>query len=343
MKVVAYSIKPFEKEFLAKANQKKHDITLISNPLGPDTAIFAQGKDAVVVFTNDDVSAPVVEKLADLGIKYIATRSAGTDHIDKDAAGKRGIKLANVPAYSPQAIAEHTAALALSLSRHIVKADQHSHHFDFKLDELIGFNFFGKTVGLIGLGHIGHATAAIFKGLGCKVIAYDVVTPADTQGIEMVSLEELLKTADVISLHAPLTPQTRHLINKDTIALMKPGVMLLNTSRGALVDTAAAVDALEQGRIGYLGLDVYENEKGLFFEDHERDTNHDPLLARLMAHPNVIVTPHQAFLTNEALQQIADQTIKNLDQWQNNKCVGNACVCAKNCRVVPVNIETTVN
>lgn len=338
MKVVAYSIKPFEKQFLAKANQKKHDITLISNPLGIDSVSFAEGKDAVVVFTNDDVSASVVEKLAGFGVRYIATRSVGTDHIDKDAAGQHGIKIANVPMYSPEAVAEHAVALALSLSRHIIQANEHSHHFDFKLDQLIGFNFSGKTVGLLGLGHIGHATANIFKGLGCKVIAYDVITPEDTKGIEMVSFEQLLRNADVLSLHAPLTPQTRHIINKEAIAIMKPGTMLINTSRGALIDTEAVAEALETGQIGYLGLDVYENEKGLFFEDHEHDRSHDPLLTRLMAHPNVIVTPHQAFLTNEALQQIADRTIKNLDLWQQNKCVGNACACAKNCRAVPAEV-----
>ncbi|MEO6149977.1 MAG: 2-hydroxyacid dehydrogenase [Mucilaginibacter sp.] len=337
MKVVAYSIKNFEKEFLAKANQKKHDITLISNPLSPETAIYAEGKDAVIVFTNDDVSATVINKLADMGIKYIATRSVGTDHIDKDAAGKRGIKLANVPLYSPQAIAEHAAALAFALNRHIIQANEHSHHFDFKLDSLIGFNFSGKTIGLIGLGHIGQATAAIFKGLGCHIIGYDVTVIDDMDYIRRVPLDELLRTSDIISLHAPLTSDTKHLIHKDTIALMKDGVMLLNTSRGALIDTVDVLDALDNGKIGYLGIDVYENEKGLFFEDHTNDKKKDNLLERLIAHPNVIVTPHQAFLTKEALQQIADQTIKNLDLWQQAKCVGDACACAKNCRAVPAN------
>ncbi|GAA4322167.1 2-hydroxyacid dehydrogenase [Mucilaginibacter gynuensis] len=333
MKVVAYSIKNFEKESLAKANQKKHDITLISNPLSLETVSYAEGKDAVVVFTNDDVSAPVVNRLADMGIRYIATRSVGTDHIDRDAAGKRGIKLANVPLYSPQAIAEHTVTLALALSRRITTANKHSHDFDFKLDDLIGFNFYGKTVGLIGLGHIGKATAAIFKGLGCRIIAYDVVTFSDADGIESVSLAELLRTADVISLHAPLTPNTMHLINKQTIAEMKTGVMLLNTSRGALINTEDMLEALGNGKIGYLGLDVYEYEKGLFFSDHSKDIKKDHLLEELLAYPNVIITPHQAFLTHEAIQQIADQTIKNIDMWQQNKCVGDACACANSCRV----------
>lgn len=334
MKVVAYSIKSFEKEFLAKANQKKHDITLISNPLGPETAFYAEGKDAVVVFTNDNVSAPVVHQLADMGIKYIATRSAGTDHIDKQAPAERGIKLANVPVYSPQAIAEHTVALALSLSRQVVKAEEHSLHFDFRQDELIGFNFYGKTVGLIGLGHIGQATAAIFNGLGCKVIGYDAFLTESLPNIEMVSLAELLMQADIISLHAPLTTDTHHLINASSLAIMKDGVMLLNTSRGGLINTRDVITGLNTGKIGYLGIDVYENEKGLFFEDHEHDKVKDALLLDLMQHPNVLVTPHQAYLTKEALQQIADQTIKNLDLWQLKKCVGNACVCSKNCREV---------
>lgn len=319
MKVVAYSIKAFEKEFLAKANRKKHDITLISNSLSLETTAYADGKDAVIVFTNDDVSAPVVNKLADLGIKYIATRSAGTDHIDKETAAKRSIQIANVPAYSPQAIAEHAVALALSLNRHLFQSNQNSHKFNFKLDGLTGFNFYGKTVGLIGLGHIGQAVAAIFNGFGCRVIGYDVVLPGNLAEIEVLSLEEVLCQSDIISLHVPLTPETKYLINASTIAKMKDGVMLINTSRGALIKTIDALEALERGKIGYLGLDVYEFEKGLFFENHENDLLKDPLLEKLMAHPNVLVTPHQAFLTNEALQQIADQTIKNLDLWQQEK------------------------
>jgi D-lactate dehydrogenase len=319
MKVVAYSIKAFEKEFLAKANQKKHDITLISNPLSLETTAYADGKDAVIVFTNDDVSAPVVNKLADMGIKFIATRSAGTDHIDQKTAAKRSIKIANVPAYSPQAIAEHAVALALSLNRHIIQSHQNGQMFNFKLDGLTGFNFYGKTVGLIGLGHIGQAVAAIFNGFVCRVIGYDVVVPENLVKIEVVSFEEVLQQSDIISLHVPLTPETKYLINASTIAKMKDCVMLINTSRGALIKTIDALEALERGKIGYLGLDVYEFEKGLFFEDHQNDLIKDSLLEKLMAHPNVLITPHQAFLTNEALQQIADQTIKNLDLWQQEK------------------------
>lgn len=235
MKVVAYSIKTFEKEFLAKANHKKHDITLISNPLSLETAAYADGKDGVIVFTNDDLSAPVVNRLADLGIKFIATRSAGTDHIDKETGVKRSIKIANVPDYSPQAIAEHAVALALALNRHVIQSNQNAHQFNFKLDGLTGFNFYRKTVGLIGLEHISQAAAAIFNGFGCRVVGFDVVLPSDLKSIEVLPLEEVLRQSDIISLHAPLTPATNYMIDASAIAKMKDGVMLINTSRGGLI------------------------------------------------------------------------------------------------------------
>lgn len=333
MKVVAYSIQAFEKEFLIKANQKKHEITLISNALTEETVGFAAGKDAVIVFTNDDVSKSIIEKLAGFGVKFITTRSVGTDHIDKQAAADNGLKVANVPAYSPNAIAEHTIALALSLNRHIPTADKHSHVFNFKQDNLIGFNLNGKTVGVIGLGHIGAITADLFKGFGCRVLGFDVDDTLTTQ-TERVTLDELLMQSDVISLNVPLTDQTHHLINDATIALMKDGVMLINTARGAVLNTAHVLDALNNGKIGYLGMDVYEHERGLFFEDHEQDKHKDELLTRLLNHPNVLVTPHQGYLTREALHEIAAQTIRNLDLWQQEKCVGKACVCTKDCRAV---------
>jgi len=315
MKVVAYSIKPFEKEYLAIANQKKHDITLISNELSVDTASYAAGKEAVIVVTNDDVSAKVIDKLALLGIKYIVTRSAGTDQIDKAAAARHGIKWSNVPSYSPQAIAEHAVGLALALNRHLVEADRDSHHFDFRNDNLIGFNFSGKTVGLIGLGHTGLAVAKIYNGMGCKVIAFDPAFPRDAPEIESVTLENLLAVSDIISLHLPLSASSKHLINKTTLYQMKDGVMLINTSKGAIIKTTDVISALEKGKVGYLGLDVYEFEKGLFYEDHEHDSFKDPLLEKLMNNKNVLITPHQAYLTKEALQEIADQTIRNLDLY----------------------------
>jgi D-lactate dehydrogenase len=334
MKAVAYSIRTFEKEYLAIANQKKHDITLISNPLNLGTTNYAEGKDAVIVFTNDDVSAKVINRLAGLGIKYIITRSTGTDHIDKDAAAKFGIKVSNVPSYSPQAIAEHSVAMAFALNRRLIKADKNSHQFDFRNEDLIGFNFFGKTVGLIGLGHTGLAAAKIYNGLGCRVIGNDPYLPAGADDIEMVSLEVLLASADIVSLHLPLTADNKYLICEDTLNRMKDGVMLINTSRGGLINTVDVLVALKKGKIGYLGLDVYEHEHGLFFEDHTSDTYKDTLLQMLMAYDNVLITPHQAYLTKEALQEIADQTIANLDKLQINKCLGAACVCNKGCREI---------
>jgi len=315
MRAVAYSVRSFEEISLRKANKDKHDITYISEALGPETVIDAQGMEAVIVFTNDDVSAPVIEKLAGMGVKYITTRSVGTDHFDKRAAEKHHILLSNVPAYSPQAIAEHALALAFALNRQLITSDHQSHRFDFRNDELIGFNFSGKTVGLIGLGNTGLAVARIFNGLGCHVIGYDLYFPEEAAHVTAVNLETLLATADIISLHLPLTPTTKYLINRESIGQMKKGVMLINTSRGALINTVDVLEGVESGQIGYLGLDVYEHEKGLFFEDHRQDAVKDDLLLRLMAQKNVLVTPHQAYLTHEALQEIADQTIKNLDSF----------------------------
>jgi D-lactate dehydrogenase len=336
MKAVAYSIKPFEKEYLAKANQKKHEITLISNPLGLDTVTYAEGKDAVIVFISDDVSGPVIEKLASLGVRYIITRSSGTDHIDKLAAAVHGIKIASASVYSPQAIAEQSVAMALALSRQVVKANRQSHDFDFRNDDLIGFNFSGKTVGIIGMGQTGQAAAAIYQGMRSHVIGYDIDNSRHLRFVKLVSLEILLSTSDIISLHLPLTLSTKHLIQKETLDQMKNGVMLINTSRGMLLNTADVLSALKNKKLGYLGLDVYEFEKGLFFGDHQKDPVKDPLLQDLMNYPNVLITPHQAYLTKEALQEIADQTIKSLDLWQLNKCVGKACACSNECKKNPV-------
>ena len=214
MKAVAYSIKDFEKKFLAKANQKKHDITLISNALNLETSIYAEGKEAVIVFTTDDVSAPVIKCLADLGIKYITTRSTGIDHIDTKAAARYKIKLSHVPYYSPQAVAEHTVAIAFALNRPIILTEQHSTKFDFRNCELIGFNFFGKTAGLIGLGDTGNAVSNIFHGLGCKVLGYDLNFPRKAPHIHMMELDALIASSDIISLHLPLTPATNQIIDK---------------------------------------------------------------------------------------------------------------------------------
>lgn len=340
MKVVAYSIKEFEKEFLARANNKHHDITLISNSLSLETAMYAEGKEAVVVFTNDDVSEPVINKLADLGIKYIATRSLETDHIDRKAASLRQMKVANVPSYSPQSIAEYSVMLALSLSRKIVPTVNSSKEFDFRIDHHIGFNFYGKTVGIIGLGNVGKATAAIYNGMGCKVIAYDI-NYHDTKSVaEKVSLDTLLAESDIISLHVPINEDTKYLINNQSISKMKNGVMLINTGSGELIKTNDVLNALKSRKIAYLGLDGYEFERSLFFTDHRLDTNKDNILEQLLAFPNVIISPHQAFLTKEALQEIANLTIKNLDNWHAGKCSGKACACYDGCKKAGANTAT---
>lgn len=328
MKAVVYSIKSFEKEYLAKANQKKHDITLISNPLSVDTVGFAQGKDAVVVFTNDDVSEPVIKKLKKLGVRYIATRSVGIDHIDCIAATNADIKIANVPSYSPQSIAEHTIALMMALNRKIFLAIQHSKEFNFKLEGLQGFTMYGKTVGLVGFGQIAHFLSNILHGFGCKVLVYDPYCKDFPSHVESVDLESLYKKSHIISLHTPLTDDTKHIINAKSIAKMRNDVMLINTGRGALINTKDLIEALNAGKIAYFGADVYENEKNLFFEDHHLDGDKDSLLQQLLDMPNVVVTPHQAFLTTEALQDIAAQTIKNLDNWQLGNCTDDACACS---------------
>jgi len=316
MHVIAYSVSSFEIEFLENANSLKHQIILNAKPLRLESAGLAQGSEAVIIFTSDDASEPVINALADLGVKYIITRSSGTDHIDLKAAEKRGIKVANVPSYSPQAIAEQAVMLALALSRKLIDTSRLVHDYNFTIEKHVGFNFFGKTVGLIGLGSIGKATAAIFNGLGCKVIAFDIDQEMEMDTIERVSLEVLLKQSDIVSLHAPLNEDTRYLIKQETISQMKDGVMLINTSRGALIKSEDVLAKLEEGKIGYLGLDVYEFEKGLFFEDHSNDAEKDELLQKLINHENVIITPHQGFLTHEALQEIAQITMNNINAWE---------------------------
>ncbi len=316
MRATAYSINSFEKEYLAKANKMNHDISLRAEALSVETTDLAAGTEAVLVFTSDDVSASVINALADLGIKYVVTRSTGTDHIDLEAAENRGIKVANVPSYSPQAIAEQAVMLALALSRKLVPTSLLVREFDFTIEKHIGFNFHGKTVGLIGLGSIGKAAAAIFNGLGCHVLAYDIDEIPATGEVELVTLDELFQRSDIISLHAPLNAGTRYMINKESISKMKDGVMLINTARGGLINTKDALFKLEEGKIGYLGLDVYEFEKGLFFEDHRKDLTKDLLIQKLIAYSNVIVTPHQGFLTHEALEEIAQKTMDSMDLWQ---------------------------
>jgi D-lactate dehydrogenase len=242
------------------------------------------------------------------------------------------MKVANVPSFSPESIAEYSVMLALSLSRKIVQTVNSSKEFDFRIDHHIGFNFHGKTVGIIGLGNVGKATAAIYKGMGCRVLGYDINYPELLEGVEKSTLDNLLAESDIISLHVPIGSETKHLINNQSLSKMKNGVMLINTSSGELIKSRDVINALKSRKIAYLGLDGYEFEKSLFFTDHRNNHNKDNILEQLMSFPNVIISPHQAFLTKEALQEIANLTIKNLDNWHEGKCSGKACACYDGCR-----------
>ncbi|MEA5256402.1 2-hydroxyacid dehydrogenase [Arcicella aquatica] len=319
MKTFFYSIKEFEKQYLLNANQNTHEVSLTSQNLAVETAILSAGYEAISVFTNDDASAEVLELLRENGVKYIATRSVGTDHIDLVAAKQMDIKVGNVPAYSPYSIAEHTIGMMLALNRKLILANANAHQYQFDLAPLIGFDMHGKTVGIIGLGEIGSIVAKILHGFGCNVLVYDLIQDskkAETLHFTYVSLDTLYAEADIITLHVPFTAQTKYLINLESINKMKNGVMLINTSRGGIVNTKDILNALISGKIGYLGLDVYENERGIFFKNHQPQEKKDQLLLTLMQLENVLITGHQAFLTNEALTNIADKTIENLSDWE---------------------------
>ncbi len=315
MKAIIYSSKKEEKDPFTRANADRHELTWNSATLGTNTVHYAAGHQAVIVFTNDDLSCATIANLAKLGVRYILTRSSGIDHIDLKAAEKHNITVRNIPGYSPYAVAEHAVMLTLALNRHLTKSLSKTRDYDFTLDGLTGFNIHEKTIGIIGLGHIGKVTAGIFQGFGCKVISYDTDAEQDCPGVQQVSLSYLYENSDIISLHAPLNEHTRYMISHEAIGQMKSGVMLINTSRGALVNTAELITALEDGKIGYYGADVYEFEDGIFFEDHEADQVRDVMLSKLMNHDRALITPHQAFLTVEALDDIARQSIAILDQW----------------------------
>lgn len=282
-----------------------------------ETAALAQGCAVVCAFINDDLSAAVLQRLASGGTRLIALRSAGYNHVDLSAAQRLGLCVVRVPAYSPFAIAEHAVALILSLNRRIHRAFNRTREGDFSLHGLIGFDLHGKTIGIIGTGQIGAAFARIMTGFGCQLLAHDPLPDAQLQalGVRYLPLREVLAQANVISLHCPLNSSTQHLINQQSLAWMQPGSMLINTGRGALVDTPALIAALKTGQLGYLGIDVYEEEAGLFFEDQSDQPLQDDVLARLLTFPNVIVTAHQAFLTREALAAIAQITLENIACW----------------------------
>jgi D-lactate dehydrogenase len=311
-------MKDFERPYLEEANLKEHDLVMINEPLTLDTATLAKDCDAVCIFTADDASAPVLSQLAQQGVRYLAVRAAGYDNVDLHAAAQLRIKVANVPAYSPFAIAEHAVSLMMALNRKTVVAGKQVQQYNFTLHNLVGFDMHRKTAGIIGTGRTGEAVAAILHGFGCRLLAYDVRKNKDLAqrfGVQYTDLATLCHESDIITIHAGLNEETRHLINKDVIRRMKKGVMLINVARGAVVNTADVADALDNGHIGYFGMDVYEHEKGVFFHDLRGKKMDDKLLCRLLRMPNVLITPHQAFATREALNNIAETTFYNLHCW----------------------------
>ncbi len=281
--------------------------------LNPDTVSLAKGYDGVVVFVNDNINKDVIDSLYEYGVKLIALRCAGFNNVDLNAA-KGKITVVRVPAYSPRTVAEHTMALLLTSTRRIHKAYIRTRNFNFSVNDFTGFELYGKTVGVIGTGKIGKAFTDICNGFGMKVLAYDIY-PDDSVKAEYVELDELFMKSDVISLHCPLTAENKHLINKNSISVMKTGVVILNTSRGLLIDTDALIKGIKEKKVGAACLDVYEEESEFFFEDFSGHIVHDDTLTRLIAMPNVIVTSHQAFLTKEALESIAETTVENIESF----------------------------
>jgi D-lactate dehydrogenase len=323
MRVRVFSTKPYDRRFLDAANDavraahSAHDLAYVEARLSAQTAALAEGADAVCVFVNDEVDAAAIAALAAAGLKLIALRCAGFNNVDLLAAQRHDIAVARVPAYSPHAVAEHTLALLLALNRKIHRAYNRVREGNFALDGLLGFDLAGRTVGVVGTGRIGEIVVRILLGFGCRVLASDPFPSAAVTalGVPYVSFDRVLAESDVITLHCPLTPATRHLVDEAALARIRPGAMLLNTSRGAIVDTRAVIAALKCGQLGSLGIDVYEEEADLFFEDLSARFIDDDVFARLLTFPNVLVTGHQGFFTEEALRNIAETTIANLDRF----------------------------
>jgi len=327
LRVAVFSTKPYDRAFLQRVNaQHGHELTFFEPRLTQETASLADGFPVLGAFVNDQVNAAVLDRLAPKGLRLVALRSAGFNNVDLAAAQRHGVTVVRVPAYSPHSVAEHTVALMLSLNRKIHRAYNRVREGNFALDGLLGFDFVGKTVGVIGTGKIGEAVTQIMTGFGCRVLAYDP-KPNEAcigRGVEYVALDDLLQQSDIVTLHMPLTPQSHHLIGSEALGKMKQGVMLINTSRGALLDTRAMIGGLKSGKIGYLGLDVYEEEADLFFEDHSEDVIRDDVFSRLLTFPNVLITGHQAFFTETALEQIATTTLENISAFERGEECRNA-------------------
>ena len=327
MKIAFFSTKIYDREFFDRYNTH-HEIIYFEAPLNEQTVNLSNGCKAICAFVNDKITLHVITALKNNGVELIALRSAGFNNVDIAAAKANGIAVVRVPAYSPHAVAEHALALILTLNRKTHKAYNRVREGNFSLDRLTGFDLFGKTVGVIGTGKIGQVFCKIMLGLGCKVLAFDVIANKDMEatGVEYLPLLDIFQQADIISLHCPLTEQTKHIINANSIDMMKQGVMLINTSRGALVNTAAAIEGLKTGRIGYLGLDVYEQEEKLFFNDLSENIIQDDDIMRLLSFPNVLITSHQGFFTQEALAEIAKTTLGNVNEFEAGKPLKNIVV-----------------
>jgi D-lactate dehydrogenase len=326
MKVLIYSTHGFDKPFLQKAAVGKHELVYTEALLDETTAHLAEGFDAIALFTSDNASEKTLAHLKKVGIRYVALRSVGYDHIDIKKAKELNIKVANVPSYSPYAIAEYAVALLLALNRKLLQGQELMKKNDFRLDGLVGYDLHGKTIGIIGTGKIGAAFTRIMNGFGCKLLAYDIKRNKEliqSTNIKYTTLEDICKRSDVISIFCPLNDKTEYMFNKSTFSLMKKGVVLINTARGAIVNTLDLIDAIELGIIAGAGLDVYEYEKPLFFYNHSKSDIKDEIFEKLRSHENILITGHQAFLTNEALSGIASTTIDNLNQWSEKGCSSN--------------------
>ena len=314
--VAMFSTQPYDRKFFegALAGARSLHVDFFRERLTPKTADMAQGYDAICAFVNDRLDAPVLEALARRGVRAVALRCAGFNNLDLDVAKDLGLIVTRVPGYSPEAPAEHAVALMLALNRKLIRSHRRVAEGNFALQGLLGFNLHLTTVGIIGTGQIGTALARILHGFGCRILAYDPQPNDDcrTLGVEYVELDKLLDQSQVISLHCPLNESTRYLIDSATIAKMPKGVMLINTGRGALIDTSAVIQGLKTGQIGYLGLDVYEQEEELFFEDRSFEIITDDIFQRLLTFPNVMITGHQGFFTRQALSAIAESVVTNL-------------------------------
>lgn len=319
MDVAVFSTRPYDRGFLEAAAGQRHALTFFEARLTRTTTSLAANFPAVCAFVNDRLDAPVLQALAETGTRLIALRSAGFNHVDLNAAKRLRLTVARVPAYSPHAVAEHTVAMMLSLNRKVHRAYARVREGNFSLDGLLGFDFHGRTVGIVGTGRIGTVVARIMRGFGCEILAHDLhpSSECEVMGVRYVPLPDLFARSHIVTLHCPLTPQTHHLVDTAMLAnVSKPDMMLINTSRGALVDTRAIIAALKAGRIGSVGFDVYEEEADLFFEDLSDTVIQDDVFARLLTFPNVLVTGHQAFFTAEAMRGIAETTMENISSFE---------------------------